>query len=285
MSSVGTVELAASSSASPSRANSRIELADSAIAAPISVSSGACSNTSAWIPRSCSARPRDSPPMPAPMIATRERDSAMPRKLGPLARLFAPGRHPGSKARRSRRPSGCTCGLRFADRSRSVESRRPTMIGRARGRRSRSVRRPDRRARGVAACPGRGRSRAAADGPAHGTGGDRQDVPDRAVPLRVDGTATPSRERRAVGGVRRLRGDRPAPPGRRSAGRTPAGRPAAGACPRGAGRCGGRAPRGAREARTADGRRPADRRRSLGGCRLAPSAALRPSQARRPPAS
>ena len=45
-------DAAASWSSNPSRANSRVEFADSAIAAPISVSSGACSKMLAAIPLS-----------------------------------------------------------------------------------------------------------------------------------------------------------------------------------------------------------------------------------------
>ena len=84
-----------------------------------------------------------------------------------------------------------------------------------------------------------------------------------------------------MGGVRRFRGDRSAPPGRRCAGRTPAGRQAAGTTPRRAGRRGCR--RSSRRSRSSNGSprcHPADRRRALGGRRLAQRAALRASQAR-----
>src|SRR3954452_13947464 len=47
------------------------------MAAPISVSSAACSNTSARRPRSRNARASDRPPIPAPTIATRSPDPAI----------------------------------------------------------------------------------------------------------------------------------------------------------------------------------------------------------------
>ena len=66
----GTTDTASTCSPSPSRRSSRVPLADSATAAPISRSSSACSYTSQAIPRSRRASARTSPPIPPPTTAT-----------------------------------------------------------------------------------------------------------------------------------------------------------------------------------------------------------------------
>src|SRR4051794_1009343 len=69
------------------------------MAAPISVSAGACSKTLAVIPRSRSASPRDSPPIPAPITTTRSSEAPMIRVSGL-----------SSTARAGRTPSACSGG-------------------------------------------------------------------------------------------------------------------------------------------------------------------------------